>query len=150
MVSGGARMRSGPAADPMSLRQDSSKGKDWVTLPVEPVEVVPDCPLDSVSRVEAELWAELWQKPQAHMWVALGLKFQVALYVRNFIKASGVDSPAAWMSPLLRQESELGLSTVGMAHLGWKFGTDELSERRDERVVFDDDDDDLDRTMKAL
>jgi len=133
MSSGGARMRSGPAADPNSLRQDrKSGGKDWVDLPTSPVENVPACPLVEPTALELELWDELWQKPQGHMWVSLGLKHQVALYVRNLVRASAPDGKAAWMAPLLRQEAELGLSTVGMGHLGWRFGSDEVSERREE------------------
>lgn len=132
MVSGGARARSGPAPDPNALRRDRKDDKAWISLPVSPVEDVPAFPLPDAGAVEVELWDELWRKPQAHMWVALGLKFQVAFYVRNFVKASAADAAATWVAGVLRQEAELGLSTVGMGQLRWQIATDEVAERRDE------------------
>lgn len=132
MVSGGARARSGPPADPNALRRDRKDDKAWVTLPVVPVDEVPAFPLAEASNAELELWAELWRKPQGHMWAALGLKFQVAFYVRNFLKAAAVDAAAAWVAGVLRQESELGLSTVGMGQLRWRIAVDEVAERREE------------------
>ena len=132
MTSGGARARSGPPADPNALRRDRKDDKEWVNLPATPVVEVPEFPLADASAVEVSLWAELWEKPQAHMWLALGLKYQVAFYVRNFVKASAVDAVAAWVAGVLRQEAELGLSTVGMGQLRWKIATDEVAERRED------------------
>lgn len=132
MPSGGARGRSGPAPDPNALRRDRKDDRAWVTLPVSPVDDVPAFPLADVADSELELWAELWEKPQAHMWLALGLKYQVAFYVRNFLKASAVDAAAAWVAGVLRQEAEIGLSTVGMAQLRWKIAADEVAEKRGE------------------
>lgn len=132
MTSGGARARSGPPADPNALRRDRKDDKDWTTLPMEPVSQVPDFPLSDASPFELSLWADLWGKPQAHMWVALGLKFQVAFYVRNFVKASAPDAVAAWVAGVLRQEAELGLSTVGMGQLRWRISVDEVAERRED------------------
>jgi len=127
-------VRSGPAPDPNSLRQDRKDAKAWTTLPVQPVEVVPACPLPGLMQAEAELWAVLWAKPQAHMWSRLGLEYQVAHYVRAFLKALAEKAPAGAIAPVLRMEAELGLSTVGMNHLGWKFAEDEVAERRVEGV----------------
>jgi hypothetical protein len=156
MTSGGARARSGPPADPNALRRDRADDKAWVTLPVEPVEEVPTFPLSKLLvydvyfadkvrvkeinenstearwEAELELWADLWSKPQAHMWVSLALKWQVAAYVRAYIESVGPDSNAGLKTAVLRMEAELGLSTVGMGQLRWKFAADELAERRDE------------------
>lgn len=155
MVSGGSRARSGPAPDPNALRRDRKDDKDWTTLPVGPVESVPEFPLPKVplydvyfedkkrvkvfdedateARWESEtaLWAELWTKPQAHMWDSLGLKFQVAAYVRAFLESVGPDGNSGLKTAALRMEAELGLSTVGMNALRWKFGKDEVAEARD-------------------
>lgn len=132
MTSGGARARSGPPADPNALRRDRKDDKDWVSLPGGRVEDVPGFPLADAADDELELWAELWEKPQAHMWLALGLKYQVAFYVRNFLKAAAVDAAAAWVAGVLRQEAEIGLSTVGMGQLRWRIAVDEVAERREE------------------
>ena len=130
--SGGARMRSGPPADPNSLRSDRKGADPWVTLPAEPVEVVPDFPLSEATAEEKALWRTLWGKPQGHMWAALGLEWQVAHYVRTFLEASAPRAVNGLKTAALRMEAELGLSTVGMGHLHWKFATDELAERRED------------------
>jgi hypothetical protein len=133
MTSGGARARSGPPADPNALRRDRKDDKDWVTLPAEGFTGdVPAFPLSEALEAESELWASLWVKPQAFMWAQLGLEMQVATYVRNFLKATAHDAAVGWMAPVLRQEAELGLSTVGMGQLRWKIATDELAEKRED------------------
>ena len=130
MASGGARARSGPAPDPNALRRDRKDDKAWVDLPVVPLSDAPSFPLVDGSDVELALWAEWWLKPQAHMWAALGLKWQVAAYVRAFVESVTPDASAGLKTAVLRQEAELGLSTVGMGSLRWKFAVDELSEKR--------------------
>lgn len=159
MASGGSRARSGPAPDPNALRRDRKDDKDWTTLPITRVEGAPAFPLPKIpvydiyfedkkrvkvfdpdateARWESEtaLWDELWSKPQAHMWDSLGLKFQVAAYVRAYIESVGPDSNSGLKTAALRMEAEIGLSTVGMNVLRWKFGTDELAEKRDESAT---------------
>ncbi|MGW9587488.1 hypothetical protein [Microbacterium sp. NPDC055455] len=104
-----------------------------MTLPAEGFTgVVPAFPLVDALEAEVELWASLWEKPQAFMWSQLGLEMQVATYVRNFLKATAHDAAVGWMTPVLRQEAELGLSTVGMGQLRWKIASDELAERRED------------------
>lgn len=159
MVSGGARARSGPAPDPNALRRDRKDDKEWITLPAEgftgdvPVFPLPKIPVfdeyfEDKKRVrefdadataerwesETALWSELWLKPQAFMWDALGLKFQVAAYVRAYLESVGPDSNAGLKTAALRMEAELGLSTSGMNSLRWKFSSDELASRREDDV----------------
>ena len=144
MPSGGARSRSGPAPDPDSYR---SQNRDWIDLPAAGFTgVVPAFPLARISvydiyyegkkRVrefdadatealrdnEIALWGELWLKPQAHAWDALGLKFQVAAYVRAFIESTGADSNAGLKTAALRMENELGISIAGMKQNLWRIG----------------------------
>ena len=155
MPSGGARARSGPAPDPNALRRDRKDDREWLTLPSEGFTgVVPEFPLPKIfvynvhyvdknrvreldtdateARWEAEqdLWTELWRKPQAFMWDALGLKFQVAAYVRAYLESVGPESNAGLKTAALRMEAELGLSTPGLNSLRWKFSTDEVAEKR--------------------
>lgn len=142
MASGGARARSGPAPDPNSYR---SMDREWVELPPGGFEgVVPEFPLpravqfsryfedgrrvtepdpDETAAVwdaELELWAELWRKPQAAAWDALGLKFQVAAYVRAFLESVRADATSGLKTAVLRMEAELGLNVPGMRSNGWR------------------------------
>src|SRR3989304_2920220 len=133
MVSGGARARSGPAPDPMALRRDRKNDAAWVTLPAEGYSGdVPEFPLAAIpvydiywankERVkefdedataalrdnELALWSELWSNPQAFMWAKLELKFEVAAYVRAFIRSVGDDGNASDRTAALRMAAEIG------------------------------------------
>lgn len=159
MTSGGARARSGPAPDPNALRRDRADDKGWTTLPAEGFAgVVPDFPLpkaiqfssyfedgkkvtepdddetDAVWDCEADLWADLWRKPQAFMWSKLGMHYQVAAYVRAFLESVEAEASAGLKTAVLRMEAELGVSLIGMNALRWKFSEDQLGARRSEVV----------------
>lgn len=135
MARGGARGRSGPAPDPNALRRERSDDKGWLVLPVEGrLGVVPDFPLANGLVSELELWAELWVKPQAVMWEKLGLKFQVAAYVRAFLESVEPDASAGIKTAVIRMEGELGISLPGMASLRWRLSEDELEQKRVEPV----------------
>ena len=131
MTSGGARARSGPPADPNALRRERRDDREWVSLPSEGRKGrTPALPLPGVSRLERELWAELWKKPQAVQWQALRLERQVAAYVRAYIASIDLGATAGIKTAVLRMEAELGLSIVGMNSLRWKISADEVAERR--------------------
>lgn len=155
MASGGARRNSGPAADPNALRRDRKDDADWVVLPIEgykgevaefPLAAVPvyDIYWANKERVkefnqdatdfrregELSLWDELWAKPQAVMWDKLGLKYEVAAYVRAFIESTGEESNSGLKTAALRMAAEIGLSLPGMHSLRWKFAEDEMAARR--------------------
>lgn len=128
----GGHARSGPAPDPNALRRDRAGDKDWLTLPADGFTgEVPVCPLPALAEAEHELWQRLWRKPQAAMWAHLGLELQVAAYVRAYLRSVAADdAPVGLIAPVLRMEAELGLSTVGMNALRWKFSSDEVAEKR--------------------
>lgn len=118
MASGGARARSGPAPDPNSYR---SMNKDWADLPGAGFKGdVPEFPLSDALTVEVELWADLWSKPQAAAWASLGLKYQVAAYVRAFLESTAAEASAGLKTAVLRMETELGISVAGMRQNGWQ------------------------------
>jgi len=95
--------------------------KDWTVLPADGFAgVVPAFPLSDALRLEVELWTELWSKPQAAAWSALGLKFQVAAYVRTFLEATEAGASAGLKTAVLRMEDELGLSISGMRKNFWQ------------------------------
>jgi hypothetical protein len=132
MPSGGSRARSGPAPDPNSLRSDK---RAWQLLPSGGFDGdVPVWPLDESSRAELALWGELWLKPQALMWSKLGMRLQIAAYVRAFLESVEPGAASGLKTAVLRMEGELGLSLPGMHSLGWKFSEDELAQKRSEPV----------------
>lgn len=157
MTSGGARARSGPAADPNALRRDRKDDKAWIDLPGEGFSgEIPDFPLPKALHfalvfegaaktkvpdhaateqawdAEQEFWDKLWRKPQAAMWLQLGLEYEVAAYVRAFLESVEAEASAGLKTAVLRMSAELGLSTVGMGQLRWRIAADEVSAQRDE------------------
>ena len=125
MASGGARARSGPAPDPNALRRDRDAG-EWTVLPADGRKgATPAWPLSEQSIREAELWSDLWAKPQAIMWERFGQDLEVALYVRRFTEAELMDSRVN-LSTLVRQMADsLGLTTPGMRANRWRITAEE-------------------------
>ncbi|WP_254076503.1 hypothetical protein [Streptomyces pacificus] len=124
MASGGARARSGPAPDPNALRRDRDAG-EWTVLDGGRTGKPPAWPLSEQSAREAELWADLWAKPQAIMWERFGQELEVALYVRRFTEAELMDSRVN-LSTLVRQMADsLGLTTPGMRANRWRIAAEE-------------------------
>lgn len=146
MPSGGARARSGPPPDPNALRRDRMDDAGWTTLPAAGYQGdVPAFPLpknliydvyymdkerireldtdatEAARDAEVALWDELWAKPQAQQWADLGLKYEVAAYVRAYLESNASDAPAALKTAALRMSAEIGLSLPGMHSLRWKF-----------------------------
>ena len=146
MASGGRRARSGPAPDPLS-RTSLVNGREFTVLPLEHEVEAPEFPLepiphydiyfedkkrvkefdqdatDAARAAELQLWADLWAKPQAVMWLRLGLSYQVAAYVRAYIESTGPDSNSGLKTAAIRMEAELGISTSGMLQNGWVIET---------------------------
>lgn len=125
MAKGGARARSGPAPDPNALRRERDAG-EWTILPAEGRQgALPNWPLTELSVREAELWSELWRKPQALMWERYGQELEVALYARRLAEA---EEPGSFvnLSTLVRQMSDsLGLTTPGMRANRWRITAEE-------------------------
>jgi hypothetical protein len=87
----------------------------------------PDWPLSEQSVREAELWTDLWKKPQAIMWERFGQDLEVALYVRRFTEAELMDSRVN-LSTLVRQMADsLGLTTPGMRANRWRITAEEVA-----------------------
>lgn len=122
MPKGGARTRSGPPPDPNALRRERDQG-EWSILPPEGREdPAPDWPLPGHSDREAEIWAEMWAKPQALMWERYDMRFEVALYVRNLTVAE-LPGSAVNLGTLVRQQADsLGLTVPGMRANRWRIG----------------------------
>src|SRR5699024_10860778 len=125
MARGGARNRSGPKADPNSGRSDR-RGYSLTALPAEGYDgPVPDFPLPDASERELEVWGEVWSTPQACAWSMPSESWRVSIgaighYVRTKVRCEAVDAPASLITVLPRLEDRVGLSTAGLAEMGWK------------------------------
>lgn len=116
----GGHARSGPPPDPNALRRERDKG-EWTMLPAagRPGDA-PVWPLSGHTEREADLWADLWRKPQALMWERYGQEIEVALYVRNLAQVELPGSPIN-LGTLVRQQSDsLGLTTPGLRSNRWR------------------------------
>ena len=133
MSSGGARNRSGPAVNPDSARSDR-RGVKLTALPAEGFSgPVPAFPLDLASSAELALWAEVWTSPQACAWSLASERWRqrtVALWVRTRIRCEDPDAPASLLGQLHRFADQIGMTTAGLAEMGWAVAKDELTERR--------------------
>ena len=54
----------------------------------------------------------------------------VALWVRTTVRCEEPDAPASLLGQLHRFADQIGMTTAGLAEMGWAVAKDELSERR--------------------
>lgn len=122
----------GPPPDPLALRRERKSDQEtWTTLPAGGRQGdTPRWPLASQSNREAVVWAELWQTPQAVMWEANHLEWEVSFFVRRLVEAE-VHKSSSQNATLVRQQMDsLGLSMSGMRTNRWKLSSDEVGEAR--------------------
>lgn len=162
MPRGGARNRSGPKPDERSGRSDA-RGYSLKALPAEGYDgEVPAFPLPSrtvlrwefedkrrfqvvdsdatqaVRERELELWEWAWRTPQACAWSMPSERWRVmtvALWVRTFVICEGSDATAADKGSLHRFADQIGLTTAGLAEMGWKVAVDEVAAKGAERAA---------------
>ena len=136
MARGGARNRSGPPANPDSGRSDR-RGFSLTALPAEGYTLpAPDFPLAMASDAELALWAEVWRTPQACAWAMPSEAWRqrtVALWVRTRIRCEDPDAPASLLGQLHRFADQIGMTTAGLAEMGWKIAVDQVAEQREQR-----------------
>lgn len=132
MPRGGARNRSGPVPDPSSGRSDA-RGYSLTALPAEGYRgPVPAFPLPGVSERELEVWEWAWRTPQACAWSLPSESWRartVALWVRLSVRCEAEDAGASLYAQLHRFADQVGLTTAGLAEMGWKVAVDEVAER---------------------
>ena len=155
MASGGARNRSGPQADPKSLRS-AERGVVLTALPSEGYSgEVPDFPLPrrvvfrwetedkrrfqvydedmtaDVAARELDLWATVWTYPQAVAWSLEPWRWHtVAMWVRTFVVCEGSDATAADKGSLHRFADQIGMTPAGLKENGWSIARNEVAEKR--------------------
>lgn len=126
MARGGARSRSGPAADLNSGRSDARGLKDSAIRlnpngfsgrpPAWPLHGAP-------SPIEQDFWKQVWKYPQAAMWKKQPWKHMlVAQYVRWSLSASEPGANASAMTQALRLADAIGLTPAGLRDNGWVIG----------------------------
>lgn len=147
MAGGGARNRSGPPKSESSGRSDRL-GYTLESLPAEgfkgripkfPLmprsvlrwefeekrryQVVDDVATEAVAEREHELWKWAWRTPQACAWSLPTEKWRIntiAMWVRTFVICESNDATAADKGSLHRFADQIGLTTAGLAEMGWK------------------------------
>lgn len=134
MSKGGARNRSGPAPDPNSERSER-RGYTLTALPAEGYKgEAPAWPISpGASDVEADYWARIWLTPQACAWSMPSERWRVpmvARWVRMAVRLDQPDAPATLLAPFLRLSDQVGMTTAGLAEMGWAVATDEVGEKR--------------------
>ena len=132
MTRGGARNRSGPPRQEDSAISER-RGYTLTALPAEGYQgEIPEFPLDDPTGRELEVWAWAWRTPQACAWSLPSEQWRirtVALWVRVSVKCEAHDVGAAHLGQLHRFADQIGMTTAGLAEMGWKVAVDELAQK---------------------
>src|SRR5690554_2948267 len=136
MARGGARNRSGPTADPNSIRSDR-RGYSLTALPSQGYDgPAPAFPLPSPSDRELEVWDSLWRTPQACAWSMPSESWRtpvVAMYARTLVRCEDPEAPASLLAQLHRFADQIGMTTAGLAEMGWAVARNEVAEKAAEK-----------------
>lgn len=133
MTSGGARNRSGPAADPKSFRSEA-KGLVFSRLPVGGFEGdAPEFPVPDVDGRTLSVWAALWRTPQAAAWFVQSWRWvHVADLARLMVMSEDPKAPIGVWGHIRQARADLGLTPAGLVENGWVVAEDEVAGQRDE------------------
>jgi hypothetical protein len=154
MAKGGARNRSGPPADPASIRS-AQRGLVLTALPSEGYAgEVPAFPLPRIVRWvdiffedgkkhresdssatsafrerELEVWAEQWRTPQACAWARESWRWAT---IAEFCRLKTVveiepDANASLVAQLHRFRDQIGLTPAGLKENGWAIAADQVA-----------------------
>src|SRR5690606_24421934 len=133
MARGGARNRSGPKADPNSGRSDR-RGFKLTALPAGGYDgEVPEFPLPAASARELVVGEQAWRTPQACAWSMPSVSWRtstVALWVGTKVRCEDPEAPASLLGQLHRFADQIGMTTAGLAEMGWVIAVDVVAEAR--------------------
>jgi len=129
MPQGGARGRSGPPPDPNALRREKDNSL-WTTLPARRDGPTPLWPLSRATKREKAVWDGLWSLPQAVMWERMHQEREVAMYVRQVVRAEAPKASASDRTLVLRMLENLGLSQPGLARNRWRIEGEQPAPQR--------------------
>jgi hypothetical protein len=102
------------------LRRNRKDDGEWLVLPAEVTDPAPPFPLPAPSVREAELWEDLWSRPQAFAWRRFGLEYDVAIHVRRAVVAGLPDASVASVTLWRQGTDALGLSVTGLRLNRWR------------------------------
>lgn len=126
-MSGGARLNSGPAADPLSARSEA-RGLQFSALPNEGYQgEIPDFPKPVQDQRVLDLWNEAWRTPQAAAWALESWRWPVIAEYCNIAFLVEVEASAALIAQLHRYRDQLGLTPAGMSSNGWAIAQPQIS-----------------------
>jgi len=138
MARGGARNRSGPKPSEDSERSER-RGYTLTSLPAHGYDgPVPDFPLPSPTSRELEVWESAWRTPQACAWSLPSEAWRartVAMWVRLSVRCEEPDAGAALLAQLHRFADQIGMTTAGLAEMGWKVAVDEVGAKAAEKAA---------------
>lgn len=127
MTKGGARNRSGPLPSEDSARSEA-RGYKLDSLPVEGFKgEAPEFPLPQPTKRELDVWAWAWTTPQACAWSLPSEAWRqhtVALWVRTKVRCEDLEAPSSLIAQLHRLADQIGMTTAGLAEMGWKITAD--------------------------
>jgi hypothetical protein len=136
MAKGGARNRSGPKPTESSERSER-RGYSLTALPAEGYRgEVPDFPLPDATPRELEVWTEAWRSPQACAWSMPSERWRirtVSMWVRLSVRCEQPDAGASHIGQLHRFADQIGMTTAGLAEMGWKVAVDETAAKAAEQ-----------------
>ena len=137
MARGGARNRSGPPPSEESGRSDQ-RGYSLTALPAEGFGgEAPEFPLPAPTTRELDVWTQAWTTPQACAWSMPSEAWRVrtvAMWVRLSVRCEAEDAGAALLGQLHRFADQIGMTTAGLAEMGWKVAVDETAAKRTEKT----------------
>lgn len=134
MTSGGKRNRN-QLPDPDSERS-IARGYALTALPSQHDGPIPDFPLPDATDRELTVWNQAWRTPQACAWSMPSEQWRiptVALWVRVKVRCEAPDAGAALYAQLHRFADQIGMTTAGLAEMGWKVAVDSVAEKRAEK-----------------
>lgn len=133
----GGHPNSGPAPSSMERSHKAkADAQGWVTLPADGRDgPEPAWPLAFPTDRELELWARLWETPQATMWEQLHQEFEVASYVRLLVRAESPRSSAIIWGQVKQFAESLGLSVSGMARNRWTIAKSDSDDTQSDAPV---------------
>lgn len=90
----------------------------------------------AVAERESALWAWVWRTPQACAWSmpSEGWRLHtIAMWVRTMVVCESSEATAADKGSLHRFADQIGMTTAGLAEMGWKIAVDEVAKKAAEQ-----------------
>lgn len=84
------------------------------------------------------MWEQAWRTPQACAWSMPSESWRqrsVAMWVRTSVRCEAPDAPATLIGQLHRLADQIGMTTAGLAEMGWAVARDEVSEKAVEKAA---------------